>query len=309
MNQLHDLLLQCRAGDVLLTGQRGGLSQLITWAGGAQVSHALLVVATGVAVEARDARWDLREEGKGVRLVRLDSLPHLSFHSVVAVRPHREPNAELLRSWAHEVVQHDAPFASVGLTAMAPLLLAAQMEARAHRFGPFSRFAHPFLQRRRRKLAELVADGTHRVICAELVYRGLLSGGVEVDLSVAQFAVAMSELPAPEVTATTPSFRADEGGIDSEVGFNHDVPASRVPSEADLLMRAVASKVLSPAALPRPRWKFLLEAVRSGLRQLDRRAGHDHQGDRVDLVTPADLLRSPNMAHLWAWSATRRPGG
>ncbi len=286
MNHLPDLLLQCRAGDVLLTGQRGGLSNLITWAGRAPVSHALLVVASGVAVEARDARWDLKEEGKGVRLVRLDSLPQLSFHSVVAVRPHQEPNAESLRRWAHEVLQHDAPFASVGLTAMAPLLLAAEMEARAHRLGPLGRFAHPFLRRRRRKLAELVADGTHRVICAELVYRGLQSGGVEIDLSIAQFAVAMAELPT-----------AIPGGP------GRDAAASLVPSEQDLLTRAVASRMLSPAALPRPRWRFLVDAIRSGLRQLDRRAGHDHQGDRADLVTPADLLRAPNMHMVWEWSA------
>ena len=47
MTGLLELLAQCRAGDVLLTGQRGGLSKMITWAGGAPVSHALLVVADG----------------------------------------------------------------------------------------------------------------------------------------------------------------------------------------------------------------------------------------------------------------------
>jgi hypothetical protein len=286
-------LERCRAGDVLLTGQRGGLSSTITWAGGAPVSHALLVVAPGVAVEARDARWDLLEQGKGVRLVRLDSLPALNFELVVAVRPLQQPDAAAMRSWAAQVVEQTAPFASVGLTAMAPLLLAAQLEARADRFGPLSPLAKPFLTRRRRHLAELVADGSHRVICAELVYRGLLAGGVAVDLSVAQFATSIEELPAAKV------HMSDHLRADDLVG---------PPSDEALLGAAGVSKVLSPQSLPKPRWKFALKALRNGWRQLLLRGGRrDHKGDQADLVTPADLMKSSTMAHLWTWNATPAP--
>jgi hypothetical protein len=282
--ELVAALSKCQAGDVLLTGQRGGLSSTITWAGGAPVSHALLVVAPGVAVEARDARWDLKEQGKGVRLVRLESLTELSFELVIAVRPQREPDATSMRQWAAHVVEQTAPFASVGLTAMAPLLLAAQLEARSHRFGPFARFVRPFFQRRRRHLAELVADGSHRVICAELVYRGLLAGGVEVDLSVAQFSTAISELPPAPIPKTS----------------------GAVPTEAELLARSTASTVLGKASLPKPRHRFALGAIRSGMRQFVRRASrHDHSGDQADLVTPADLLRSSTMTELWRWETKR----
>ena len=288
MTGLLELLAQCRAGDVLLTGQRGGLSKMITWAGGAPVSHALLVVADGVAVEARDARWDMREEGKGVRIVRLDSLPALLFYSVIAVRPHQQPNGEAMRQWAVDVERADAPFASVGLSAMAPLLLAAQIEARAHRLGLLGVLFHPFFRHRRRRLAELVADGTHRVICAELVYRGLQSGGVEVDLSVAQFATSMAELPA--AVAPVPNVTA-------------------VPTGEELLARALPSSVLSPSSLPQPRLKYLIAAASAGWGQLKRRAHRDYTGDRADLVTPADLLRSPTMRHLWEWKAPTSRGG
>jgi hypothetical protein len=287
-------LERCIAGDVLLTGQRGGLSSTITWAGGAPVSHALLVVAPGVAVEARDARWDLEEQGKGVRLVRLDSLPALNFELVVGVRPKEAPDADALKRWALHVVEQTAPFASVGLTAMAPLLLAAQLEARTDRYGPLARVVRPFLTRRRRHLAELVADGTHRVICAELVYRGLLAGGVEVDLSVAQFASSIEELPEVRV----------ESGAPYE---SHDQLA---PSDVDLLQAAGPSRVLNPASLPKPRWKFALRALRSGWRQLMLRASRrDHAGDRADLVTPADLMRSATMTELWTWRASPRGSG
>jgi hypothetical protein len=278
---LHELLSQCRAGDVLLTGQRGGLSTLITRAGGAPVSHALLVVAPGVAVEARDARWDLKEQGSGIRLVRLESLAHLKFELLIAVRPLVAPDADAMRAWASGVVANAAPFASVGLTAMAPLLLAAQLEARVHRWGPLRPFLEPLFRRRRRHLAELVADGTHRVICAELVYRGLLSGGVEVDLSVAQFAIAINELPAA----------ATSGGHGS-------LPT---PSEADLLGQAGPSRIVAKSSLPKPTWRYLVNATQAGWKQLFRRAGRDHVGDQADLVTPADLLKSSTMSELWRW--------
>jgi hypothetical protein len=282
--ELLAALSTCRAGDVLLTGQRGGLSSTITWAGGAPVSHALLVVAPGVAVEARDARWDLKEQGKGVRLIRLESLTELSFELVVAVRPQQQPDAPSIRRWAAHVVEQTAPFASVGLTAMAPLLLAAQLEARSHRFGPLAGLVRPFLQRRRRHLAELVADGSHRVICAELVYRGLLAGGVHVDLSVAQFSSSLAELPPAPVP--------ESAGV--------------IPTEAELLARSTASSVLGKASLPKPRHRFAMNALRSGVRQFIRRASrHDHKGDQADLVTPADLLRSGTMLELWRWETKR----
>ncbi len=282
---LHTLVAQCRPGDVLLTGQRGGLSSAITWAGGAPVSHALLVVAPGVGVEARDARWDLKEQGSGIRLVRLDSLADLKFELIVAVRPHQAPDADAMRAWASSVVSNAAPFASVGLSAMAPLLLAAQLEAHAQKWGPLRPLVQPMLRRRRRRLAELVADGNHRVICAELVYRGLLAGGVQVDLSVAQFAVAMNELPV-----------AVAAGADS-------AKTGALPSEDELLSQAGPSLVLAKSSLPKPTWRYLWNAGRAGWKQFFHRAGRDHAGDQADLVTPADLLKSSTMHELWRWPA------
>jgi hypothetical protein len=283
--ELLQLLESCAAGDVLLTGQPGGLSTAINWAGGAPVSHALLVVAPGVAIEARDSRWDLREEGRGVRLVKLDSLALLGFALVVAVRPQAEVQQSQLRAWAAAAVAGTAPFASVGLTAMAPLLLAAQLEARVHRLGPLGPVFAPFLRRRRRHLAEVVADGHHRVICAELVYRGLLSGGVEVDLSVAQFASSLVDLPAALPLNATLSRPA--------------------PSEEDLLRQATPSTILAKSSLPSPRWKHLGSALKAGVRQFVKRAGRDHVGDKADLVTPADLMRSASMTTVWTWARSK----
>jgi hypothetical protein len=285
--ELLRLLESCRAGDVLLTGQPGGLSSAINWAGGSPVSHALLVVAPGVAIEARDSRWDLREEGHGVRLVRLESLSLLGFALVVAVRPLRAVEEPELRRWAAAAVAGTAPFASVGLTAMAPLLLAAQLEARVHRFGLLGPVFGPFVKRRRRHLAELVADGHHRVICAELVYRGLLSGGVEVDLSVAQFASSMVDLPAVSSPAGT------------------SLSAAEAPSAEALLLQARPSTILAKSLLPSPRWKYLISALTAGARQFVRRARRDHSGDKADLVTPADLMRSASMSTVWTWSKSK----
>jgi hypothetical protein len=278
---LQKLLEQCRAGDVLLTGQRGGLSTVITRAGGAPVSHALLVVAPGVALEARDARWDLKEQGSGIRLVRLESLADLKFELLIAVRPHQSPDGDAMRAWASGVIANAAPFASVGLTAMAPLLLAAQLEARVQKWGPLRPLLEPMFRRRRRHLAELVADGNHRVICAELVYRGLLSGGVEVDLSVAQFATAMAELPDAPIS-----------------GGHGSLPT---PSEGDLFDQAVPSRIVAKSSLPKPTWRYVMNASHAGWKQLFRRAGRDHSGDKADLVTPADLLKSSTMSELWRW--------
>ena len=234
-----------------------------------------------MAIEARDARWDLKEQGSGIRLVRLDSLSLLKFELLIAVRPVQQPDSEAMRAWATGVVANAAPFASVGLTAMAPLLLAAQLEARVQKWDPLQPLLGPLMRRRRRHLAELVADGNHRVICAELVYRGLLSGGVEVDLSVAQFATAMTELPATAVS-----------------GGHGSLPT---PSEDELLAQAGPSRIVAKSSLPKPTWRYLINAGQAGLQQLFRRAGSDHPGDRADLVTPADLLKSATMRELWRW--------
>ncbi len=279
---LSDVLTACQPGDVLLTGQAGGLSRLITWLGDAPISHALLVVSDGVAIEARDARWDLRERGQGVRLITLDSLEQFGYASVIVVRPREPVDVSALQAWS--VATHDtiAPFASVGLTVMGPLLLAAQVEARVpallRGFGPFSALVQRLVARRRHRIAEVIADGTHRVICAELVYRGLLAAGVEVDLRVAQFATAMDDLPDARV-------RSVYGSVTVE----------------DIYQRARPATSVAKSELPRPRWRWAVAAARAGWSRLRTRAADRPDGDDADLVTPADLLRSATMIEVARW--------
>lgn len=304
VTSLAELFLRCRAGDILLTGQTGGLSRMITFFGDAPVSHAMLCISSEVAIEARDSRWDLREQGQGVRLVKLRSLEALAFGLVVVVRPSSHVDAAALRSWAVSTLDAALPFASVGLTAMAPLLVAAQVEARSRwvlsRLGPMGRMAFRVVVSRRRHMAELVADGTRRVICAELVYRGLRAAGVAIDLSEAQFAGAMAELPDGHRDVSAPIDMPIEPTGSSASAGSH--PALTI-TVAELTERAVDSVVLAKADLPRPRWRWALAASQAGWTSLRMRAKDRPDGDDADLVTPADLLRTVSVVEIGRWSA------
>jgi hypothetical protein len=308
VTSLGELFSRCRAGDILLTGQIGGLSRLITFFGDAPVSHAMLCISGDVVIEARDSRWDLREQGQGVRLVKLSSLEALAFGLVVVVRPSSDVDAAALRSWAVATVDAALPFASVGLTVMAPLLVAAQVEARStwvlSRLGPIGRMAFRVVVSRRRHMAELVADGTRRVICAELVYRGLRAAGVTIDLSEAQFAGAMADLPDGHGTVSAPGDMPTE--LIGPLGSAGLRPVFAI-TDAELTQRAVDSVVLAKRDLPRPRWRWAFAASRAGWNSLQLRAKDHPDGDDADLVTPADLLRTVSVVEIGRWPTEPDP--
>jgi hypothetical protein len=261
-------------GDVVLTALAGPLSSFIQRVAGVPVSHAAIMVTAEVALEARDDQLELSETtGRAFWATIGELINHDSIDYVVVRRPTGGVDVERLKAWAIGVGSGDVPFASAGLTMMGALKLWSAAEARvigdrlhSQRLGRVG----GWLRRERRELAEAIADGPVRLICAELVYRGLHAADVRLDFDGAEFATAISDLPDVADLVLDPTGR----DLDAEIGILVDEritspgPVTSAPERRPRLRRAASNL--------RTRWIVRHQEV--------------HAGDRADLITPRDLL-------------------
>jgi hypothetical protein len=272
------LRIDLEPGDVVLTTRSGALSALIRRAADVPVSHAAIMVTPYLGIEARDDGMRVADESGGVYLCTREQLVTEGVVSYVAVRRPPAINAAVLQSWAIERVLSEERFASVGLAMMPALKIMTAFADLLDRAGESTSVSRVTLgtQTRARsvRLAEAVADGVSRLICAELVYRALLNSGCELDLTNAFFASAMTSLP-PSRSDDVSVWREDPALTLIELA------ATRKPSPGSALR---SSDELSAAV-------FL--AVSNLTRHWRSRHVSDFPGDRADLVTPGDLLRLP----------------
>lgn len=263
-----------RPGDVVLTALAGPLSTLMQRIAKAPVSHAGMMITGDIALEARDSHLELCETTGRAWWVTLDELINHDSIDYIAIRrpPASLLDVQRLHAWAVRAGVGDVPFASAGLTMMGALKVYSHAEARVLgnklHSQPLGRIAAR-VRRERRDLAEAIADGPSRLICAELVCRGLHAAGVDLDLEHAEFGAALGDLPHIAPLEIVPS-PGDPERIE-EMAERRDLtpgPITSAPERRPRLRRAAANF--------RNRWTA--------------RHGEPNTGDRADLVTPRDLL-------------------
>lgn len=272
---LHMTLLP---GDVVLTTRSGLLSAAIRRAADVPVSHAALMVTSEWALEARDPGLEVNDATGGVYLSSREELVTLGLVDHIVVRRPHGINTDHLQRWALERLSTPQSFASAGLAMMPALRALAQLDDALDGVSATPhRRAWTRVRTRQAVLAEAVADGKGMVICAELVYRGLLAAGCQLDLADAFFRDAISTLPPalPDV----PSLVVDD------------------PTLAIVTMATSRSRTPGSAQVPSQRMPRLGLTAWSNFR---RRWTERHEvhlpGDQADLVTPGDLMRLPPLS-------------
>ena len=275
-----------KAGDVVLTTRVGALPRLLRLLVGAPVSHAAVMITPEFAIEARDDAWDLSESGGRVYIrSKSEIFEQLEVQRVVVRRPPVVDEDKLI-SFAVDIVECAPRFANAALAMAAlfklktrvrrlPVALARHLSGQGHLTTDEARWI------------EAIADGTKTVVCTEVVYRALAASGTMVDLSEADMAEAMKLLPEARVTEEAACDKNSHRRFD-ELAANRapepDAPSLNGRSGSGLAMRSAAN---------------LRERI-------ERRLGEEPNGDRADLVTPADLYRLDPLETVSEWERDSR---
>jgi hypothetical protein len=276
-----------KPGDVILSSRAGLLPSLLRRAGDMPVTHAAIAITDRHGIEARDNHWELSDSTGGVFLRPVDELTGAKGLQLVVIRRPPFINESALQTWAIDRILGAHTFSSSGLAMMGPLralIRLADLDGPGNR--PLRASAARWAMQRTAVLAEAVADGITRLICAELVYRGLLTAGCPLDLTNALFEDALAALPEAQ-----PDVRSSWDSNPVEV-IEALAIVARPFREPSITGSADAASLIA-------------EGLGNFTDQWRRRHSEAPNGDQADLVTPGDLLTARPLQTIAAFQRTR----
>ncbi len=271
-----------KAGDVILTTRTGALPALLRALVGAPVSHAAVMITPEFAIEARDDAWDLSESGGRVYIRSKDELFESDEVERVVVRRPPTVDDDQLVAFAVDIVEREPRFANAALAMAALYKLRARIRRLALALSRRLSDEGEALDDDARWI-EAIADGTKTVVCTEVVYRALGASGSTICLERAYMASAMPLLP--------------------------DTPAAQTPRCAHSTRRRF--KHLATMRAPEPETPDLGGRSGSGLaarstanfgKRVSARLAEEPNGDRADLITPADLYQLDPLVTVAEWA-------
>lgn len=260
-------------GDVVLTGSNAPISRAIQRATGSPVSHVLLAMGDGMVAEATEFLGTPSDRSGGIYLRSLhDALDGADLHTIIVRRPLGVDHDRVLAATAHFLEQQPTYSGSGLVFTGALVVLGALWTERVADLV----FGTEITTTMETTIADIVADGDRRMVCAEFAYRLLHHADVPLRHDALFLADAIEHLPP----------------VDSPV--EDDVDVSITLDDLQSALRAATRTPeagTDPTALMRLGWPTYVRLVGRQLRRAyGRRRSEVDDGDIADLITPRDFV-------------------
>ncbi len=267
-------------GDVIVTGNHDPVSAAIQRATGSQVSHVMVCVGDGMIVEATEYRNLADDRHGGVYLRPLSEVIAGKYVDRIVVRRPATVRHDIVVAAARRFLDDQPVFSSSGIVFTGLLVGLGQFWTERAADLMLGEDRADELERR---FADIVADGTKRIICAELVYRILHEAHVPLAHDGLFLQDAIRHVRPLDPLADAIGSLSD--GSPPALGSVERLALAL--EEADRLPEAPDSE----SAIDRLGWPMFLRLTSRHVRRAyQQRRDELDDGDIADLITPRDFL-------------------